>query len=220
MSRGANIKSQITASANRHRSPVGDATSASRLKSAQPTTMTPWLTFPMQHCSEITARAASARRGASGTCRITVTRSTQGKPVATATSAWAHTIRVLRRRVRRPFGSAQPACAARTRRLAALLTLNTPIRNAGVCISRAKVLPPGFAPSYTLRHHSRRRLHPQHRRRRRRRRRRGSTHSFLNRRGHCILRHRRLRRRRRHRARRHCRPPHRRCKASPSGALP
>jgi hypothetical protein len=42
----------------------------------------------------------------------------------------------------------------------------------------------------------------------------------LNRRGHCILRHRRLRRRRRHRARRHCRPPHRRCKASPSGALP
>ena len=173
VSRGANTKSQTTASANRHRSPAADATSASRLKSACPTTMTPWLTFPMQQCSEITARAASARSGASGTCRITVTRSTQGKPAATARSAWAHTIRVPRRRVRRPFGSAQPACAARTRRLAALLTLSTPIRNAGVCISRAKVLPRGYAPGHTLRHHSRRHLHPQHRRRRHRRRRRG-----------------------------------------------
>ena len=118
--RGANTKSKKIASANRHRRPAADATSANQLKLSRPTTMTPWPTFPMRDFSEVTARAANAIRGASGTCRITATRRTQEKPAADATSVSAHTIRVLRRRVRRPFGSARPACAARIRRLAAL----------------------------------------------------------------------------------------------------
>ena len=118
--RGANTKSKKIASANRHRRPAADATSANQLKLSRPTTMTPWPTFPMRDFSEVTARAANAIRGASGTCRITATRRTQEKPAADATSASAHTIQVLRRRVRRPFGSARPACAARIRRLAAL----------------------------------------------------------------------------------------------------